>query len=195
MSDFLVIDDAFDADTHAKIFNYLSLPTWSFGWRSNPQSDQFAFWHKHFAGILGVDRLEGEGEQTQYDCVAELKLNAPLIYDLWVSLSASTLKGNVLMRCYANGLTYGSDGSVHVDCLKERSLTAIYYPHSEWSPNWGGETMLFNATKTDIIACIYPRPNRLAIFSGRIPHVARGVSRKCPEMRITLMFKTESPPS
>jgi len=81
--DFLVIDDAFDADTHAKISNFLSLPTWSFGWCSNPRSDQFAFWHKHFASSLRADHLEGEGEATQNDCVAEFKLNAPPIYDLW----------------------------------------------------------------------------------------------------------------
>jgi SM-20-related protein len=28
------------------------------------------------------------------------------------------------------------------------------------------------------------------VFPGLIPHVARGVSRTCPMLRITLMFKT-----
>jgi hypothetical protein len=33
--------------------------------------------------------------------------------------------------------------------------------------------------------------DRLVIFRGNYPHVARGVSRTCPALRITLMFKTE----
>ena len=55
----------------------------------------------------------------------------------------------------------------------------------------GGETVFFNREKTDIIACVYPKPNRLVIFRGNFPHVARGVSRTCPALRIALMFKTE----
>jgi SM-20-related protein len=54
-----------------------------------------------------------------------------------------------------------------------------------------GETVFFNQEETDIIASIYPKPNRLVMFQGTIPHTARGVSRICPVLRITLMFKTE----
>jgi SM-20-related protein len=31
----------------------------------------------------------------------------------------------------------------------------------------------------------------MLMFEGTLPHVARGVSRICPVMRVTLMFKTE----
>ena len=65
-----------------------------------------------------------------------------------------------------------------------------YYPHSYWEPNWSGETVLFDAARSDIIGAIYPRPNRLAIIRGDAPHIARGVSRTCPVLRITLIFKT-----
>jgi SM-20-related protein len=50
---------------------------------------------------------------------------------------------------------------------------------------------VFNPEKTDIIAAVYPQPNRLAVFRGSLPHVARGVARICPVLRITLMFKVE----
>jgi SM-20-related protein len=43
---------------------------------------------------------------------------------------------------------------------------------------------------TDIVSAVYPKPNRFVVFSGNIPHVARGVSRTCPKLRITLMYKT-----
>ena len=62
-----------------------------------------------------------------------------------------------------------------------------------WHPNYAGETVFFNDEGTDIIGTVYPRPNRMVLFSGSIPHVARGVSRVCPELRITLMFKTRGP--
>jgi SM-20-related protein len=67
----------------------------------------------------------------------------------------------------------------------------VYYPHGVWWPNWAGETVVFNADKSDIIAAVYPKPNRMVVFPGCLPHVARGVSRTCPELRIVLVFKTE----
>ena len=187
----LTIEDVFDHETHLEVFSYLTLPTWAFGWKSNAKSDQYCFWHKHFAGNTRPDHLDPEGIGKQFPCDKDLQKSAPLIFDLWRRLSAGPLCGNALMRCYANGFTYGSDGTLHRDSTTDRSVTAVYFSNIDWSPNWGGETVLFNDTKTDIVASIYPRPNRLLVFSGSIPHVARGVSRSCPVMRITLMFKME----
>jgi SM-20-related protein len=101
------------------------------------------------------------------------------------------LQGHRLIRCYANGHTYGSDGTLHTDSTRPGTYTCVYYPHQMWHPNWGGETVLFNQDKTDIVACVYPKPNRMVVFDGTIPHVARGVSRICPVLRVTLMFKTD----
>jgi SM-20-related protein len=50
--------------------------------------------------------------------------------------------------------------------------------------------VFFTQDGSDILASIYPKPNRLIVFPGAIPHVARGISRTCPKLRITLMFKT-----
>jgi SM-20-related protein len=189
-----IIDDVFDADTHAKIFSFLSLPTWGFGWKSDVRNEH-SFWHKHFAGNIRPDHVDSAGAGQQYDCAEELKRRAPLIYDQWLALSAAPgpMHRCALTRCYANGFTYGNDGSVHTDSRTEGSLTAVYYPNPSWDPNWGGETVLFNQAKTDIDTSVDPRPNRLVVFPGIVPHVARGVSRTCPVMRITLVFKMERP--
>jgi SM-20-related protein len=69
-------------------------------------------------------------------------------------------------------------------------FTLVYYPHLSGHPNYGGETVFFDPSGSDIIAAVYPRPKRLVAFPGTMPHVARGVSRKCPDLRVTLMFKT-----
>lgn len=160
---------------------------WKFGWKSRSTEDAFSFWHRHFAGYINIAE-----EANAYDCEPEIA-DFPLIHDLWFYLSSGPLAGHRLIRCYANGHTYGSDGTVHVDTKLAGSYTSVYYPHRVWSPDWGGETVFFNEDRTDIIACVYPKPNRLVVFDGRIPHVARGVSRLCPVLRVTLMFKTDKP--
>jgi SM-20-related protein len=157
---------------------------WTFGWKSHTQKDAFSFWHRHFAGYLKF-------EDEHYDCEPELA-KFPLLHTFWQLLAAKTLQGHRLVRCYANGQAYGSDGTLHVDAAAPNNYTCVYYPHREWHPDWAGETVFFNRDRTDVIATVYPRPNRLAVFDGTLPHVARGVSRTCPVLRVTLMFKTDT---
>ncbi|WP_370153704.1 2OG-Fe(II) oxygenase [Ferrovibrio sp.] len=184
-------DNCLRDEDREKIYEFLRQPSWGFGWKAEPMTDRFSFWHRHFAGPITPDHYEALDHLTPVDCAAELQKEAPLLYGLWAALSASVLRGHRLVRCYANGQTYGSDGSLHTDSMAPNSYTVIYYPHDRWSPNWAGETVFFSPDKTDIIASIYPRPNRMVCFPGTVPHLARGVSRTCPVMRITLMFKTE----
>lgn len=184
-------DDLLLDDQRREVNNFLrqggSSSNWAFGWRSRDKADEFSFWHRHFAGYRA-----GDGEEGAYDCEPELA-RFPIIHDFWKHLASGPLSGHRLVRCYANGLTYGSDGTVHTDTKLPRSYTTIYYPHERWSPDWGGETVFFNPAKDDVLACVYPRPNRMVLFDGRIPHAARGVSRSCPVLRVTLMFKTDMP--
>ena len=186
-----VLDDVLDAPMDKRVRDFVNHGGWKFGWKSDAKTDQYSFWHRHFAGSIHPDHYVKEGKGTQYDCGEELKQTAPVLHEFWTRMRASALTGHVLMRCYANGHPFGSDGSVHTDSLSERSFTSIYYAHDKWHPNWGGETVFFNKNKTDIITSIYPKPNRLIIFRGLVPHLARGATRVCPVLRVTLMFKTE----
>jgi SM-20-related protein len=184
------IDDFLREEYRKQVYGFLRRPGWQFGWKSVPGQDPYSFWHKHFAGHRMPDHEIGPGTQP-YDCAGELQANAPVLSDFWRTLETTVLKGHTLLRCYANGQPYGSEGTLHTDSVSESGHTTIYYPHDEWHPNWGGETVFFNREKTDIIASVYPRPGRLVVFRGVTPHVARGLSRTCPVLRITLMFKTE----
>lgn len=183
-------DNVLHEDKRKLINAYLHLPGWEWGWKSRPNVDAFAFWHKHFAGALKPDHPGHEREEP-YDCAAELKAKVPLLYGMWEYLAGTILKGHRIVRCYANAYPYGTDGTLHTDSAAANSYTSVYYPHERWSPNWGGETVFFNKEETEIIGACYPTPNRLLVFPGTVPHVARGVSRMCPELRITLMFKSE----
>ncbi len=183
-----IVDDLLTSKDHEGIINFLKQPNWGFGWKSNSNVDAYSFWHKHFGGSLHPDPDVDNGA-LQPSCEEELLLSAPAVHKMWMGLKGSYLASFDLRRCYANAHPYGTEGSVHVDSSQSNNFTIIYYPCTKWDANWGGETVFFNKQKSDIIRSIYPKPNRLVMFPGNIPHVARGVSRTCPEVRITLMFK------
>jgi len=185
----VVVDGLLPEADRALIQGFLQSGGWNFGWKSSSKTDIYSFWHKHFAGHRHAK------DETQYACAGELEKGFPLLSKFWQQLNQAVFAGkHELYRCYSNGQSYGSDGTLHTDSKSERSVTSIYYPHEKWEPNWAGETVIFNAERSDILAAAYPRPNRLLVFPGNAPHVARGVSRTCPVLRIVLVFKSEAKP-
>jgi len=179
-------DDVLYEDVRASVFKFLKSPGWESGWKSNSKTDTFSFMHKHFAGYRKSESSE------RYDCADELKTNAPLIFGMWEHVSDAYLQGHRLVRCYANGMPYGSDGSLHIDDKTGNGYTSVYYPNETWSPNWGGCTEFYDQPETNVIRSIDPQPNRMIVFPGKMKHVGRGIARQCPvPMRITLMFKTD----
>ena len=176
------------------VHDYLQQPGWVWGWKARRNIDTYSFWHKHFAGTKGTDH-PGKDQEKPYDCAEELSKTSPLLFAFWGLLNKKLLVDHKLVRCYANAYPYGSEGTLHTDSVSENSFTALYFPHERWSPNWGGETVFFDKEETNLTWASYPRPNRLLIFNGTTPHAARGITRICPLLRITLMFKTEHNPA
>jgi hypothetical protein len=60
--------------------------------------------------------------------------------------------------------------------------------NSEWEPDWAGETVFLDE-RGDIVRSVLPKRNRAIVFPARLWHAGRGVSRKCVELRQTLIFK------
>jgi SM-20-related protein len=182
----IIFDNFLSPHDHAAIWDFLNRPGWAHGGTSTQDAATDRYFYKHFAGYVRDGRENREVRAIE----DELAESAPILAQMWGRLKAGPLKGQALARCYANGMSGGVEGSLHLDSNIESHLTSIYYPHSEWSPNLAGETLLFNSTGDEVVAAIYPRPNRLAVFAGTIPHVARPMSRRSTDLRITLMFKT-----
>jgi SM-20-related protein len=182
--------DVFEEDMRRSIYEFLLLPGWETGWKSNSKRDAYSFLHKHFAGWR---RKGDKGAVEVYDCEKELEIAAPVPYAAWLNIKERLFPGHKLVRCYANGMAYGMDGTVHSDAHHPGNYTAVYYPHERWSPNWGGETIFYTKEEDRVIDCNFPRPNSMVVFDGRMPHRANGVSRSYTGVRITLMFKTEKP--
>jgi len=94
-----------------------------------------------------------------------------------------------LMRVYANGQTFGQNGSFHQDDERDDAVTAVLYMNEideSVLDEWGGETRFkFNG---DIVAC-QPLTNSLIIFKSNIFHHGLAPSRFSPDMRVTIAWK------
>jgi SM-20-related protein len=183
-ADVEVIDDYLNKVEQEKMYEFLQGRGWGYGARSHMGNNPSRYWYKHFAGFwevptAGLDRhTQAEQELSQY----------PLVEAMWRKVRGQSR----LLRCYANGYPFGAEGGVHIDSMGAEHYTLLYHPHLNWHPDWAGETLFFNERSNDLLCAVYPKPNRLVRFPGWIPHVARGISRLCPLLRITLMFKVAS---
>jgi hypothetical protein len=94
-------------------------------------------------------------------------------------------------RAYTNHAAYGDMLYTHTDCLPGAGeLTALWYFCERWDTEWGGETMFYDESG-DAVACVSPRPGRLAIFDGAIRHAGRPPNRICYAPRYTFAIKLE----
>lgn len=86
-----------------------------------------------------------------------------------------------------NAHTYGLEGYPHTDSVRLCDKTIVVYMNPTWRREWGGETMIYDGCK--IVHAELPKENCAIEFPGSAWHVARGVTRICPELRVTLVFK------
>jgi SM-20-related protein len=169
----------------AKIHRLLSQPIWQYGWQSDPRRDRYAFWHVHFAGGHAGSRVNCERELARFSALAPINR-------LWMRLRQTVLRGHEPVRVYANAHTYGVEGYVHIDNPDTKNyFSTLYYAHPRWHKNWSGETVFYTRRANDITASVYPKPGRVVSFHGAVPHCARAPSRECPELRLTVVFKTQ----
>ena len=67
--------------------------------------------------------------------------------------------------------------------------TMLIYAQSQWHYDWGGETKFYNNDLTEITLTVIPKPGRIVIFDGRIPHSASAPNRLAKEPRYTYAIK------
>lgn len=158
---------------------------WTFGWPSNAERVPFGHWNHDFL----------QTRRTNQENVEHLLFEDPglrPLREIWQRLKEDRFAGHSLVRCYANAHTFGVEGYPHTDSRLPGNHTAILYVNPAWYPEWAGETVFFN-DEGDIFKAVLPKSGRLVVFDGRVLHAARGLSRICPAMRVTLMFKTRAP--
>jgi SM-20-related protein len=96
-----------------------------------------------------------------------------------------------IYRCYCNYAAYGDMLFTHTDCPPgARELTALWFIAPEWDVEWGGETLFFDSSM-DAQVVVSPRPGRLVLFDGSLPHVGRPPNRICFAPRYTFAYKLQ----
>jgi hypothetical protein len=95
-------------------------------------------------------------------------------------------------RLYLNGQAHGQCGSMHTDIIdavdpEDKYITAIYYVNKEWSPEYGGFTVVVD--RQDNIHINYPKPNSLLIFDSSLAHVGLEPTIHCKSQRVTMAHK------
>ena len=179
-----VYDAMFEDELKTRISHFFENVHWKFGARSvvNPAQQPYPYWY-----ITLAETERSPSSNRLADCSKMLE-TYPVIKEAWEAISSKGIfKDRILNRCYGNAYPYGSEGTFHLDSSNADQITAIYYPHRSWDINWAGETVF--ADGTQITASVLPWPNRLVAFPGNTPHAARAISRTCPLLRITLVFK------
>ena len=161
--------------------SWLDRGAWTHGWPSD-KSVPFGHWN--------LD-ITNSGHLNTIDVV---QLLPEVFKPIWEFLRPKDPQGNnlentTLIRSYANKHTYGTEGYRHVDTTRPSDHTCVIYLNKKWEAQWGGETTFYNTSKTEIINAVLPKYGRAITFPGTVPHCARALSRICPEVRTTLMFK------
>ena len=67
-------------------------------------------------------------------------------------------------------------------------VTALVYPHTEWSHDDGAETLFYD-DDGEIIAAVRPRPGRAVLFTGAVLHAARPPLPDCATPRLSVALK------
>jgi Rps23 Pro-64 3,4-dihydroxylase Tpa1-like proline 4-hydroxylase len=92
-------------------------------------------------------------------------------------------------RLYCNNNVYGDMARPHRDSpAGSADVTALLYANPKWRPEWGGETIFYDRHQ-DAVACVAPRPGRVALFRSAIAHRNGVPSRECYEPRLVLALK------
>jgi SM-20-related protein len=180
--DILIIDGAVTPQEQEGISKQLNSPIWRFGWPINDAYFSRPCWHSFIAGKRRPEKLSCENELT-----GEWELLA----SFWNRIKEIHIPQAKLLGVYANGQTLGQDSPIHRDNWgAEKGATVLMFCNTYWPTCWGGELVFYDAQKVDVIKSVLPRPGRIVIFNGNIPHGARSPAANCDQLRMTIAFKT-----
>ena len=123
--------------------------------------------------------------------------NDPLYLEVLTYLEAicpQMPKREWLYSSYINVLRNGNTPGIHVDAPPHvpENKTVILYLNYEWHPNWGGETIFYDHN-LDAQRIVTPKPGRVLMFDGRIPHTGRPPTPRYMMNRYIMTFKYMEP--
>ena len=91
-------------------------------------------------------------------------------------------------RVYANAQTSDNRSDIHVDAHFENCFSVMFYATMHWPKEFDGETV-FYTPDDEIYSAILPKPGRVVLFNGVMPHIGRPTNPKLNGRRITVVWK------
>lgn len=179
-----VIDDGITDEEHTKILQLLTGSLWRYGWPYPYSPLERPCWHSF---IAGTRRNELE------DCEQELRARPEWAFlaNIWARIKAAHMPSAKLLGVYANGQTSSQDGPIHRDnTAEEPGKTVMLFCSEHWATCWGGELVFYDADKENIVLSVQPKPRRVVVFNGEVPHGARAPGVSCNRLRMSIAFKT-----
>lgn len=165
--DIHIFDNFLSPDELSEALNIVNNLSWTFGQTSNENRVECKFWISYL---------------TDYSFFTEKVFN---------KITEITNKNFKIVRVYANGQTYGLDGSYHIDDDKDNTYTFLIYLSDINSNNvnrCGGYTLF---KQNDDVKCVEPLMNRAVLFKSNILHCGQAPTRMTNFLRITAAFKLE----
>lgn len=169
-----IYDNFLSNEDLSKCNEYINDGTWKYGHTSSSSTGfNTPFWH--------MDLMKHDFFTKYLKDKIEKKLN----------------KQFKLNRVYANGQTYGQDGSFHQDDLKITSTTVCIYmtPLPSNNDDLNGYLYIKVPNNTKCITAIEPLYNRGVSFPSHYFHKGQAFNRYFQNMRICIAFKLEEIPS
>lgn len=165
-----IYDNFLSNEDLMKCNEYISCEKWHYGHTSSSSTGfNTPFWH--------MDLMKNEFFTDYLKKKIEKKLN----------------KQFKLNRVYANGQTYGQDGSFHQDDTKTNTTTFCIYTTQLPVDNddLNGYLYIKIPNNAKYIACIDPLYNRGVSFPSYYYHKGGAFNRYVQNMRICIAFKLE----
>lgn len=155
-------------------------------WANNWTTENYAY--KNWGALF-----MGDSDATQLkNCEAEMyrERRTYLLGKFWTIIKEQYLPEHELLRYWALGFTQGMDGHVHIDGKETDYYTTLLYIHPQWQAHWGGELLYYSFDESDIIKVVEPKPLRVVISPGHIPHRISPPHRDTDVMRGVLGFRS-----
>tara|TARA_B100001250_G_scaffold318303_1_gene280940 strand:+ start:15973 stop:16569 length:597 start_codon:yes stop_codon:yes gene_type:complete len=135
---------------------------------------------------------EGDVDLRALYYTKDFKLTDPFVENILsrIELCGIPVPTTECYSVYVNVLKFGDAPVIHCDCAPHihQGYTMMVYLNSHWHPNYGGETIFYD-DELEIYKSILPKPGRVVIFDGRIPHSARTPTPYYLHNRYVLIFK------
>jgi hypothetical protein len=170
MEDIVVLDNFLNEQELKKAYTIIiSSSTWKFGHKSNSEANETPFW--------------------------TMDLNDEPFFSIYLKeiIEKTFLKKYVLKRVYANGQTYGQDGSYHIDSEKENTYTFCLYLNNikPKDVDAAGGCLYIKIPDKKYKICYQPINNRGIMFPSNYYHKGVSFTRYIMDMRICVAWKFE----